>query len=126
MLFKATFSLLVVLGLLCSLGEAFQSTPRSSSYASIQNTASLSKSAFSLSPLYYEIPKKGEKREIGRLIKNIIFPGIYTDYADTKATIKEKKISTNIETDEARFAKARLVTFHLEPNNPNNPDKPII
>ena len=35
--------------------------------------------AFSLksTALFYEIPKKGEKREVGRLLKNIIFPGIY-------------------------------------------------
>merc|ERR1711871_45134 len=59
------------------------------------------------SPLHYEIPKKGERREIGRLIKNIIFPGIYTEYADTKASIKEKKIDTGATDEELRLSRAR-------------------
>ena len=35
------------------------------------------------------IPKRNgdnEKKEVGRLIKNIMFPGIYRDYADTAPT----------------------------------------
>ena len=60
-----------------------------------------------MSPVFYEIPKKGEKREIGRLIKNIIFPGIYTEYADTKAAIKEKKIDTGATDEEVRLSRAR-------------------
>jgi hypothetical protein len=49
----------------------------------------------STSRLYYNYFKKdGEKREIGRLWKNIIFPGIYQEYQDTKEPIKTIKITT--------------------------------
>ncbi|KAJ1390233.1 hypothetical protein B484DRAFT_459599 [Ochromonadaceae sp. CCMP2298] len=43
---------------------------------------------------YFKKNKDGTKKEIGRLWKNIIFPGIYTDYADTKDPIKEIKVVT--------------------------------
>lgn len=45
--------------------------------------------------LFYDYFKKGpEKKEIGRLWKNIIFPGIYVEYADTKEVKKTIKIET--------------------------------
>mmetsp|Transcript_453 Transcript_453/g.657 ORF Transcript_453/g.657 Transcript_453/m.657 type:complete len:371 (+) Transcript_453:509-1621(+) len=47
------------------------------------------------STLFYDYFKKGpEKKEIGRLWKNIIFPGIYYEYADTKETLKTVKVET--------------------------------
>ena len=53
-----------------------------------------SKSASS-SRLYYNYFKKdGEKREIGRLWKNIIFPGIYQEYQDTAEPKKTVKVKT--------------------------------
>jgi len=54
-----------------------------------------------------ENQQKGEKREVGRLLKNIIFPGIYREYEDTKDAIKEKKIDTGFTEEEKRFARAR-------------------
>jgi len=45
--------------------------------------------------LYYNYFKKdGEKKEVGRLWKNIIFPGIYREYADTKEPLATVKIET--------------------------------
>lgn len=71
---------LVVASLLIQYSVAFRSIPVPASS--------------SASRLYYNYFKKdGEKREIGRLWKNIIFPGIYQEYQDTvepKKTIKIK------------------------------------
>eukprot|EP01038_Epipyxis_sp_PR26KG_P004833 gene4833-6773_t len=44
--------------------------------------------------LWYNYFKKGEKKEVGRLLKNIIFPGIYQEYADTKEVLPTVKIDT--------------------------------
>jgi hypothetical protein len=45
--------------------------------------------------LYYDYFKKGpEKKEIGRLWKNIIFPGIYVEYADTAEPKRTIKVET--------------------------------
>jgi hypothetical protein len=41
---------------------------------------------------YFKKNKDGEKKDIGRLWKNIIFPGIYYEYADTKEPIKTVKV----------------------------------
>lgn len=47
------------------------------------------------SRLYYNYFKRdGEKREIGRLWKNIIFPGIYQEYQDTLEPKKTVKVKT--------------------------------
>jgi len=59
---------------------------------------------------YFNNPDK-EKREVGRIVKNIIFPGIYTDYADTKEAKKvvkvvvkeEKKKDAFVRNDPAEF-----------------------
>ena len=51
--------------------------------------------ALTSSRLYYNYFKKdGEKREIGRLWKNIIFPGIYQEYQDTAEPKKTIKVKT--------------------------------
>ena len=53
--------------------------------------------------LWYDYFKKGpEKKEIGRLWKNIIFPGIYVEYADTKETKQTVKIETKYRNDDER------------------------
>ena len=45
--------------------------------------------------LYYDyLNDKNEKKEIGRIIKNIIFPGIYREYEDTKEVKKTIIIDT--------------------------------
>lgn len=41
---------------------------------------------------YGFFPKSNERKDIGRLIKNIIFPGIYQTYEDTKEVKKTIKI----------------------------------
>lgn len=52
---------------------------------------------------YFKKNKDGEKKDVGRLWKNIIFPGIYVEYADTKEPIKTVKIETESTTvDKAR------------------------
>ena len=56
---------------------------------------------------HYEIPKKGERRDIGRLLKNVIFPGIYTEYADTKDAIKTVKVDTGLTENDKKVAAAR-------------------
>lgn len=61
----------------------------------------------SLNIHHYEIPKKGEKRDLGRLLKNVIFPGIYTEYADTKDSLKTVKVDTGFTSDDKRLAAAR-------------------
>lgn len=44
---------------------------------------------------HYDYFKKGpEKKDIGRLWKNIIFPGIYVEYADTQEPKKTVKVVT--------------------------------
>jgi hypothetical protein len=57
--------------------------------------------------LYYEIPKKNEKRELGRLLKNIIFPNIYTSYADTKDALPTVKVNTGFTKEEKKVMSAR-------------------
>ncbi len=55
------------------------------------------------SRLWYDYFKKGpEKKEIGRLWKNIIFPRIYVEYADTKETKETVKIETKYKQDDFR------------------------
>ena len=49
----------------------------------------------------------GEKREIGRLIKNIIFPNIYTEYADTKDALPTIKVNTGVTSEEKKAMAAR-------------------
>jgi len=75
---------------------------------------------------FYEIPKKGEKRDIGRLIKNIIFPGIYTEYADTKSSIKTVKIDTGSSDLDQKIRSARATAtdkglVHPPPLPPPSP-----
>lgn len=49
----------------------------------------------STTSLWYNYLKKdGEKKELGRLIKNIMFPGVYSEYADTAEPKKTIKIET--------------------------------
>jgi len=40
--------------------------------------------------------KDGEKKDVGRLLKNIIFPGIYVEYADTQEVKKTIKIESDV------------------------------
>lgn len=65
-------------------------------YNTITKTTATTTQQLSSTVLYYQFlnRKDGEKKEIGRLIKNILFPGIYREYADTKETIKTVKVST--------------------------------
>lgn len=64
------------------------------------------------SRLWYDYFKKGpEKKEIGRLWKNIIFPGIYVEYADTKETKETVKIETKYKQDD--FRNDGIVTNNL-------------
>ena len=59
------------------------------------NIAKSLQSSTSNTRLYYDyLNDKNEKKEIGRIIKNIIFPGIYREYEDTKAVKKTIKIDT--------------------------------
>jgi hypothetical protein len=45
--------------------------------------------------IFYDYFKKGpEKKEIGRLWKNIIFPGIFVEYADTKEPLPTVKVES--------------------------------
>lgn len=79
------FILLVSIGMqFCLLAEAFRH---------VHPNSLVFYPAVSSSALYYDYFKKGpEKKEIGRIWKNIIFPGIYVEYADTKAPMKTVKI----------------------------------
>jgi hypothetical protein len=76
-----TMMFIMMISLLCF-------TKQSSSFHTKTNVLSNTR-------LYYNYFKKGgEKKEVGRLWKNIIFPGIYTDYADTKEPLATVKIET--------------------------------
>lgn len=78
----------------------------------IHNTRQYSKTA-----LYYNYDKKlkeGQKKEIGRLWKNIIFPGIYTEYEDTAEAKKEVKVSTISKEETEKMQKARGKTVDLK------------
>ena len=81
----ALFSSLLVF--CCLLAQAFKS-PKFH-YQSYHTSCPSSTS------LFYDYFKKGpEKKEMGRLWKNIIFPGIYVEYADTKEPKKTIKIES--------------------------------
>lgn len=68
----------------------FSNAFRNRHFAYRQHGALISNTA-----VFYDYFKKGpEKKEIGRLWKNIIFPGIYVEYADTKEPKKTIKIET--------------------------------
>jgi hypothetical protein len=52
----------------------------------------------------YDYFKKGpEKKEIRRLWKNILFPGLYVEYADTKEAKKTIKIETKTKPIKSRY-----------------------
>eukprot|EP01031_Cornospumella_fuschlensis_P037158 gene37158-45100_t len=52
----------------------------------------------------YDYFKKGpEKKEIGRLWKNILFPGIFVEYADTKEVKKTVKVETKTAPIKSRY-----------------------
>jgi hypothetical protein len=59
--------------------------------------------------IFYDYFKKnpdGTKKEVGRIWKNIIFPGIYYEYADTKEAAKTIKVVVK-EKEEKKSAPAK-------------------
>lgn len=53
---------------------------------------------------YFKKNKDGEKKDVSRLWKNIIFPGIYFEYADTKEPLKTVKVETKQEAKSNRYS----------------------
>jgi len=51
---------------------------------------------------YFKKNKDGEKKDIGRLWKNIIFPGIFVEYADTKEPLKTVKVEVSEQQKKSR------------------------
>ena len=58
---------------------------------------------------YFKKNKDGTKKDIKRLWKNIMFPGIYTDYEDTAEPMKTIKIDTN--TRKSRYDEKEIAKF---------------
>lgn len=72
---------------------------------------------------YFKKNKDGSKKDIGRLWKNIIFPGIYTDYEDTAEPIKTVKVKTKTDTD---VLKKRNEGAYLETGKYNVADEKAV
>lgn len=104
----------VLLGTLLLMVEVqgFNINPNTGSYG-----GSLQNKPFSKTALFYNYDKKlkdGSKKEIGRLWKNIIFPGIFTEYEDTVEPLKEVKINTQTKEEIAENKRIRDRTVDLK------------
>lgn len=66
---------------------------------------------------YFKRNKDGEKKDVGRLWKNIIFPGIYSEYEDTKEPLKtvviQTKTTKKVDRTASKEAKSALGKYNV-------------
>jgi glutaredoxin len=90
--------------------------------------ASVRKAPLTIAYYDFLIPKRNgdnEKKEVGRLIKNIMFPGIYRDYADTAPTKQTIQIDTKKGIFKSRYSNEELQEIKNKPGTFNVADKTV-